>query len=460
MSSYQQNRGGSGPGATTPSLFPAVISVSALVGSVRLLIERNLPLGWVSGKISNFTRAASGHCYFVLKDRQAQVRCVFFRSKAALTGFALRDGLQVEVRALPSLYEARGEFQLNVEAMRQAGSGALFEQFLRLKALLEARGWFAPERKRALPRFPRVLGIVTSAQAAALRDVITTLHRRSPQVCLVIYPAAVQGRGAAAEIAQAIRLANSRSALDGVQALLVCRGGGSIEDLWSFNEEIVAQAIFVSVLPVISGVGHETDFTICDFVADVRAATPTGAAQLAAPARDEVDAVVRNRFAHLRAAMARRLERDMQRVDYLGRRLQHPAARLRVQQTQVEELGRRLQRGWTALARRRQLAVAALDARWLRLLRAPLPQRLAQAVAQRRTQQAWAGALALRTRRVERCADALRHLNPEAVLERGFAIVTTADDTVVQRADALRIGESVKLRFACGVARANVTDKT
>ena len=441
-----------------PPFLAPVLSVSALVGATRLLIERNLPLTWVSGEVSNFTRAASGHCYFVLKDVRAQVRCVFFRNKAALTGFALRDGLQVEVRAQPTLYEGRGEFQLNVEAMRQAGAGALFEQFMRLKALLETRGWFAPERKRALPRFPRVIGIVTSTHAAALRDVITTLRRRSPQVCLVIYPAAVQGQGAAAEIAQAIQVANSRRARDGVQALLVCRGGGSIEDLWSFNEEIVAQAIFVSVLPVVSGVGHETDFTICDFVADVRAPTPTGAAQLAAPARDEFAAGLRNQFAHLRAAMARRLERDMQRIDYLGRRLQHPATRLRAQETRVAELARRLQRSWAALADRQQRAVGAVEARWLRHVRAPLPQQMALAAARHRARRAWDSAHALRGRRVERCADALRHLNPEAVLERGFAIVTTAEGAVVQRADALRIGESLKVRFARGAARATVTD--
>ena len=434
-------------------------SVARLNREARQLLEAGLPACWIEGELSNFARPGSGHWYFTLKDEAAQVRCAMFRGANARVRVTPRDGMQVLARARVSLYEARGEFQLNVEAMRQAGAGALFEQFLRLKAVLEARGWFAPERKRALPRFPRVLGIVTSVHAAALRDVISTLRRRSPHVRLVIYPAAVQGKGAAAEIAQAIQLANSRRELDGVQALLVCRGGGSIEDLWSFNEEVVAQAIFMSVLPVVSGVGHETDFTICDFVADVRAPTPTGAAQLAAPARDEFDAVLRNRLAHLRAAMARRLERDMQRIDYLGRRLQHPAARLRAQHEQVAELARRLRRCWAALAHRRELTVAAVESRWLRHLRAPLPQRLALAAARLRARQAWAGMLAAQARRVERSADALRHLNPEAVLERGFAIVTTADDAVVQRADALRIGESVKLRFARGSARASVTGK-
>ena len=443
----------------SPALLSPVLSVSALIAATRLLIERNLPLTWVSGEISNFTRAASGHCYFVLKDAQAQVRCVLFRNKAAQAGFTLRDGLQVEVRAQPTLYEARGEFQLNVDAIRLAGAGALYEQFLRLKAALEARGWFAPERKRPLPRFPRGIGIVTSPKAAALRDVITTLKRRSPQVRLVIYPCAVQGKGAAVEIAHAIRTANARRAQDGIETLLVCRGGGSIEDLWSFNEEAVAQAIVDSALPVVSGVGHETDFTICDFVADARAPTPTGAAQLAAPAREELDAVVRNLFLHLRSALSRRLERDMQRIDYLSHRLQHPSARLRVQDEVVRQLARRLQRSWAALAANRHLVVEAMRARWLRKLRAPPGELQTLSEWGMRLQTAWGTTDTARIRRLERCAIALQHLNPEAVLERGFAIVTTADNAVVLRSDTLQIGESLHIRFARGSAGASVTDK-
>src|SRR5690349_21204323 len=221
--------------ASVTSAVRPVLSVTEFVTTARLLIERNLPLCWIGGEISNFTRAASGHCYFVLKDARAQVRCVFFRSKAALTGFALKDGLAVEVRAVPTLYEARGEFQLNVDAVRLAGAGALYERFARLKTVLEARGWFAPERKRSLPAFPRAIGVVTSPTGAALRDVLTTLSRRSPHLRVVVYPTAVQGRGAAHEIAQAIRIANRRRLVDGIDALIVCRGGGSIEDLWSFN---------------------------------------------------------------------------------------------------------------------------------------------------------------------------------------------------------------------------------
>src|SRR4030095_7708260 len=217
-----------------------------------------------------------------LKDAQAQVRCVFFRNKAQFVDFRVADGLAVEVRATASIYDARGEFQLNVETMRRAGRGALYERFARLKAKLEAAGWFSAERKRPLPRFPRVVGIGTSIVPAALRARLTTLHRRWPPLRVIVYPAPVQGDGAAAGIAQAICTANARAEVD---VLIVARGGGSIEDLWAFNEEIVALAIRESMLPVVSGVGHETDFTICDFVADVRAPTPTAAAQRVAPDR-------------------------------------------------------------------------------------------------------------------------------------------------------------------------------
>ncbi len=307
--------------ATAPDspASPAVLPVSLLVSSARLILERHLGLCWVSGEISNFTRAASGHCYFNLKDDQAQVRCVFFRHKAQHAGFALKDGLQVEVRATPSIYEARGEFQLNVEVVRLAGVGALYERFARLKARLEAAGWFAEERKRPLPAHPRAVGIVTSLRAAALRDVLTTLRRRWPALPVIIYPAGVQGASAAPELAAAIRTANARAEVD---VLIVCRGGGSIEDLWPFNEEIVAQAIFDSALPVVSGVGHETDFTICDFVADVRAPTPTAAAELVSPDGDALRRALGTQCARWRANVYRGA-----RDAHAARGRPHPAPR-------------------------------------------------------------------------------------------------------------------------------------
>jgi exodeoxyribonuclease VII large subunit len=310
--------------SNAPFVARPVLPVSLLVSSARLLMERHLGLAWISGEVSNLSRAASGHVYFVLKDEQAQVRCVLFRQKAQLLGFALQDGLHVEVRATPTIYEARGEFQLNVETARVSGLGALYEQFARLKARLEAAGWFAPTRKRALPPFPRAVGIVTSRRAAALSDVLTTLARRIPSLPVILYPASVQGSGAAVEIAAAIATANARAEVD---VLIVCRGGGSIEDLWAFNEEIVARAVLDSRIPVVSGVGHETDFTICDFVADVRAPTPTGAAALVALERAALLATAAALRGRWRRAAERFLEIRMQRLDGVSRRLVHPSAR-------------------------------------------------------------------------------------------------------------------------------------
>ena len=322
--------------SAAPSLAP-VLPVSLLVGSARLLIERHLGLAWISGEISDFTRAASGHCYFMLKDDQAQVRCVLFRQKAQSLEVALRDGVAVEVRATPTIYEARGEFQLNVDTVRLAGLGALYERFARLKARLDAAGWFAPERKRALPAFPLALGIVTSLQAAALRDVLTTLGQRSPALRIIVYPAQVQGAGAPAEIASAIAAANAHGEVD---VLIVCRGGGSIEDLWSFNEEVVARAVFESRIPIVSGVGHETDFTICDFVADLRAPTPTAAAALAVPELAALRRQATGIAARWQHAFDRALELRMQRIDLVSRRLIHPAARIESQRAATRRPGR------------------------------------------------------------------------------------------------------------------------
>ncbi|HTN66510.1 MAG TPA: exodeoxyribonuclease VII large subunit, partial [Burkholderiaceae bacterium] len=261
---------------------PAVLSVSALNQAVARMLERNFPLTWVAGEISNFTRASSGHWYFTLKDNAAQVRAVMFKGRAQYAGFTPREGDRVEVRALITLYAARGEFQLSVEAIRRAGVGDLYEAFIRLKEKLAAEGLFDAERKRALPRLPRVIGIVTSPQAAALRDILTTLQRRAPHVAVILYPTPVQGVGAAEKIRAAIELAAHRAECD---VLLVCRGGGGIEDLWSFNDESVARALVACPMPVVCGIGHETDFTIADFAADLRAPTPTAAAEMAAVPR-------------------------------------------------------------------------------------------------------------------------------------------------------------------------------
>jgi exodeoxyribonuclease VII large subunit len=439
--------------AAGPRFGSAVMPVSLLVSSARLLLERHLGLLWISGEISGFTRAASGHSYFTLKDSSAQVRCVFFRHKAQGLPFALRDGLAVEVRATPTIYEARGDFQLGVETVRLAGVGALYEKFLRMKAALEAAGWFDPARKRELPRFPRRVGIVTSRKAAALRDVLTTLHRRYPAAGVVVYPASVQGAGAADEIAAAIRAANERGEVD---VLIVCRGGGSLEDLWAFNEEAVARAVFESELPVISGVGHETDFTICDFVADLRAATPTAAATLAVPDRVALLGVVAQVGQRLARAYGHGTDNRAQRVDLAARRLVHPAARLAQQSESTRRLAERLARAFTV--RRDTLAqrVAVAQARLARELRAPMPQAQRLAAASRELAKVGRDRLARFRGDVERLADALAHLNPAAVLDRGYAIVHRDGKMVVTDSRQLAVGDRVTLTFARGRAQADV----
>ncbi len=434
-----------------------VIGVAELNCLAKELIESNLPLMWVAGEISNFTRAASGHCYFSLKDAQAQVRCVMFRHKAQLHDWKPENGMQIEVRATPSFYEARGEFQLNVETMRRAGLGALYAAFEQLKAKLAAEGLFAEEAKQLLPRFPRAIGIVTSPQAAALRDVLTTLKRRMPSIPVVIYPTPVQGEGAGAKIAAAIATADARAECD---VLIVCRGGGSIEDLWAFNEEAVARAIHACVLPVISGVGHETDFTIADFVADVRAPTPTAAAQLASPNRDDLRQDAGHLYQRLKRVMERALERRMQHIDGLARRLLHPGEHIANQLRELAQLANRLHGAW---------AHAAADRHWqlrdlVQRVRAHRPNVDALIVGQGVLAQRLAGAAAHRldtlAAQVKSMAAHLAHLNPQSVFERGYSMVETADGKIVRASGELAPDEEVKLTFARGWARARIKDRS
>jgi exodeoxyribonuclease VII large subunit len=440
------------PASVVPA--PQVFSVGRLVGAIRLLIERRVGLVWVAGEISDCKRAPSGHWYFTLKDASAQVRCVLFRNKGQLLSFALRDGLAVEVRAVPTMYDARGEFQLNVDTVRLAGLGALYERFARLKDKLQAAGWFAQDRKRSLPVFPKAVGVVTSRRAAALRDVLTTLARRAPRLRVVVYPASVQGPGAADELAAAIRNANRRAEVD---LLIVCRGGGSLEDLWAFNEPALARAVYDSALPVVSGVGHETDFTICDFVADVRAPTPTAAATLVSPDRPALLHRVGQLAHRLARAQQHGLGTRAQRVDGLARRLVHPAARVARQAAQARDLALRLARAVRHRVDRDAALVAGAQRRLLRELRLPLPG--ARAVAHAATALPRCGRVRLEQldRRVEALAQNLAHLNPRAVLDRGYAIVARADGVIVQDARELAPGANVSMTFARGTADATVT---
>jgi exodeoxyribonuclease VII large subunit len=432
----------------------AVLPVSLLISSARLLIERHLGLAWISGEISNFTQATSGHCYFVLKDSRAQVRCVIFRHRSQLIDVALKDGLSVEVRATPTIYEARGEFQLTVEAVRLAGLGALYERFAALKAKLQAAGWFEAGRKRALPAFPRAVGIVTSPHAAALRDVLTTLLRRLPGMPVIVYPTPVQGSVAASSIAAAIAAENAHGQVD---VLIVCRGGGSIEDMWAFNEEAVALAIFQSRIPIVSGVGHETDFTICDFVADLRAATPTGAATPVVPDRLALRANAAAIGARWRKAVERALELRMQDLDGISRRLVHPAARIRQRQEALSALARRMTRTAAAVCDRQRSALLPTSRDFARLFRT-VPRQSATVVdAGQRLRRAGSDRVNALARRLAVLESNLLHLSPQAVLERGYSIVTGADGSIVHDADAVAIGESIGVQFARGAAEARVT---
>ena len=361
--------------------------------------------------------------------------------------------MQVEVRAVPTLYEARGDFQLTVEGMRRSGVGALFEAFERLKRKLEREGLFEISRRRPIPAFPRSVGVVTSPKAAALRDVLTTLARRMPDIRVVFYPVPVQGEGAAEKIAQAIRVASARMEID---VLIVCRGGGSMEDLWSFNEEIVARAIADCAVPVVSGVGHETDFTIADFVADARAPTPTAAAEMVSP--DGAELLVR--LGVLKARLVRDMDRAfnvrMQHLDYLGKSLLHPGDRIDAELRHTTHLAHRL----------RSAAAHALDtATWnssglLQRLRGAVPDIDAQIARQQelklRLQQGQARLLEQHEAMLVKLTAGLAHLNPQSVLERGYSIVEKSGGQIVRTVDQIAPGELLRLTFASGSAKTRV----
>lgn len=431
-----------------------VIPVSELARNLRLSLEREFPLLWVGGEISNLTRAASGHVYFSLKDDAAQLRCVMFRSRAQALPWRIENGQQVEARVLPSVYEPRGDLQLNVESLRQAGLGRLYEAFARLKARLAADGLFESERKRALPRYPQVLGIVTSPGAAALRDVIATVRRRAPHLPLVLYPSLVQGELAIDALVAAIHAAGERKDCD---LLLVVRGGGSVEDLWAFNEEAVARALAACPLPTITGVGHESDVTITDFVADRRAATPTAAAEMATQGWFEARGDVDELAAGLRRSISIGLSAACQRLDYAAVRLIHPAARLQRASDALSVLQSRLRSVATAgvAAGKQRLGIFAL-----RLLR-EAPRTTAHAgrlhLLEQRLGAATNGALQMNGQRLRALSDSLAHLNPDAILKRGYAVVRDASGAVITDANSLARDQKVSLRFARGEAEATVS---
>lgn len=395
--------------STTPQ---KILSVTELNRLAREVLQASFPLFWISGEVSNFTRAASGHWYFSLKDSGAQVRCVMFKGRNNYVDFMPREGDKIEARATVTLYEARGDFQLTLEFVQKAGLGDLFEAFEKLKSKLQKEGLFETTLKQAIPDHARTIGIVTSPDAAALHDVLITLKRRNPNTAVIIYPTPVQGKGAADTIAAAINNAHIRQEID---TLIICRGGGSMEDLWQFNEEIVARAIAACDIPTISGVGHETDFTIADFVADARAATPTAAAELACQDRSHLKQKVINLSQQLNRQIMQTINHQAQKVDYLARRLISPSQKL---EAQVENIAR-------------------------------LEKRMALAIQQQ---------LHSHQQRYNQLKTSIEQLSPNAVLARGYAIVSSNKKTI-SNSQQLALGEKLHVQLHVGNVEAEVVKK-
>jgi exodeoxyribonuclease VII large subunit len=388
-----------------------VITVSQLNRQARLLLETELPALCVCGELSNFSRPSSGHWYFSLKDAQAQVRCAMFRNRNQLLGFQPDNGVQVLARGKISLYEGRGDFQLIVDSLEPYGDGVLAQQFEKLKQELHALGWFEASLKQALPKFPKRIGIITSPTGAAIRDILHVLKRRLPMLPVIIYPTAVQGRQAAAEIARTLELANQHQACD---CLILARGGGSLEDLWAFNESIVATAIHHSQIPIISGIGHEIDTTIADFVADLRAPTPSAAAEMATPDSQQL----KHQLERLQARLIQHIDHALQsrrlQLVHLQKRLKSPQQHLQQLSQQFDNLEVRLRQAWQRYLERQRAQLANL-------------------------------------------ARALNAVSPLATLERGYAIVTTPDEKLLQSITECQVDQLVHTRLSDGRLTCRVT---
>lgn len=439
---------------------PRVFSIAELNRSVRALLEGEFGEVWVRGEISNYRSQSSGHHYFNLKDATSQIACVLFAGNARrIRGLRLADGAEVRAFGRISVYEARGQYQLVIESLEMAGAGALHAKFEALKARLAAEGLFDPDKKRPLPRFPRAVGVVTSPTGAAIRDFLHVLHRRMAGIRVVIYPVRVQGRGAAAEIAGGVRFFSSGEAPK-VDLVVVTRGGGSVEDLWEFNEEVVARAVRESSLPVVSAVGHEIDFTISDFAADLRAPTPSAAAELIAAdagallhavvtLRARLDQNVQSRlrlFGSTVAGLARapwsrepmrRIQQAAQRVDDLGTRL------VATPHDQLAAAARTLEHAARVLAIHRPDALMANGIARMK----ELETRAARALTTRLREKSLA---------VARCAGMLGALSPNATLARGFTITTDAAGNILRSCESLRTGVPIRTRFADGEVSSSV----
>jgi exodeoxyribonuclease VII large subunit len=429
-------------GHPNPAWGPQIWPVGALCRAIADTLEARFNPVAVRGEISGFARASSGHCYFNLKDGQGQIRCAMFRRAASLLDFAPRDGELVEVRGRLGVYEPRGDLQLVVESMGRAGQGALFEQFLRLKAQLEAEGLFDPARKRPLPLLPRGIGVVTSLGAAALHDVVAALQRRVPHIPVVLAPALVQGTAAPGELVKALlnlyQYAQAEYAPEAnsipkngvhIDLILLVRGGGSLQDLWGFNDEQLARTIARSPVPVVSGVGHETDFTIADFVADLRAPTPTAAAELAAQPRDVWLGALGLASQRLQSAMARQLDTQAQRLDSAAQRLGRPSGLVARQQWRLGQQAQRLRYAVLSNMQRKAYVLSALEANF--------PVKLKMAIDQQRT-------------RLERAGRSLALLDPLLVLQRGYALLRTSEGAPITRVAQAVEGQSATAVLADG----------
>ncbi|MBM7059956.1 exodeoxyribonuclease VII large subunit [Pseudomonas sp. UL073] len=433
-----------------------VLSVSQLNGRARLLLEDVFAQVWVEGEISNLARPASGHVYFTLKDAQAQVRCALFRQHATRVRQALKDGLAVRVRGKVSLFEGRGDYQLILDNVEPAGDGALRLAFEALKEKLTGEGLFASERKRPLPPHPQRIGIVSSPSGAVIRDIISVFRRRAPQVRLTLIPTAVQGRDATAQIVRALQLADR----GGFDALILARGGGSLEDLWCFNEEAVARAVAACQTPIASAVGHETDVSISDFVADVRAPTPSAAAELLAPDSSDLQLRLDSLRRRLLLRMRDQLARARLRLDGTTRRLRHPGERLRQHAQRLDDLDLRLRRAFQQRLSARHDQLGRLDAR----LTAQHPGRLLSLLRQRldslaeRLPRAARLQLRQQRQRLEGLAQTLHVVSPLATLGRGYSILLDERGQAIRRAAQTQPGQKLSARLGEGELTVRVED--
>jgi exodeoxyribonuclease VII large subunit len=435
-----------------------VFTVSDLNRAAKAILEGGLPLLWVEGEISNLSRPASGHLYFSLKDAQAQVRCALFRNRGQLLRFKPADGMHVLLRARVSLYEARGDFQLIVEHMEEAGHGALQRAFEELKRKLAAEGLFAAEHKRPLPAVPRVIGVITSPSGAALRDILSVIRRRHPAARVVLYPVPVQGEGAGDKIAAMIDTASKRRECD---VLILARGGGSLEDLWAFNEESVARAVYNCAVPVVSGVGHEEDFSIADFVADLRAPTPSGAAELVTPDSYAWMRALTQHGMRLHQGLARQLQAAAERLQWCTQRLRqlHPGRALQERMQRLDELDMRLKRGLRNLVAGRRAQLATLTAG----VRQHDPRQRLQLLSSRLSElgrRLRVGAnnnLLTRNGRLALAIRALHAVSPLATLNRGYAIVSDAGSgRLLTSVAQVHTGQSIRAGLADGSLLATV----